>query len=135
MTLYESDFVTWTRQQAALIRALPADSGLDIEHLSEEIEAAGRTAVADLSTSLRQLLTAIVRRSHDPGSVTIEDILAAQSEAVKRSDAGVWQHIDLDRIWKLATRRMDGMPKTCPFMIQQLIAEDFDIQKMIAQLA
>ncbi|MBA9034312.1 DUF29 family protein [Rhizobium leguminosarum] len=50
---YESDFVSWTRDQAALLRTLdPPPPGLDVENLAEEIESLGRGEICSLSQRL-----------------------------------------------------------------------------------
>lgn len=135
MKLYDDDYVTWTRQQAALLRTMPATSGLDIGHLVDEIEGLGRSAITDLSTAIRNVLAGLIRRSIDPTSTNIEDIYSAQSDAIICSDAGVWRHVDLDKIWRLARRAMDvDLSERCPLSIEQLVAEDFEIQKAIAAL-
>jgi hypothetical protein len=135
MKLYDTDFVTWTTQQAAVLRHIPASDGLDIDHLVDEIEGLGRSAIADLSTAIRQVLEGLVRRSIDPDSISLGDIYSAQSDAIIRSDAGVWRHVDLERIWRLAKRSVDvELPDRCPLSIERLIAEDFDIEKAIASL-
>ncbi|MGX9991572.1 DUF29 family protein [Rhizobium sp. Z1P35] len=47
---YETDFVQWTREQAALLRALdPSPTGLDADNLAEEIEALGRIEISNMS--------------------------------------------------------------------------------------
>lgn len=108
MTLYDSDFILWTQQQASILRSMPDTQGLDIENLSDEIEGLGRTALADLSNAIRQLLSCLIRRSIDPASLSIEEILSAQSEVIVRSDAGVWRFVDLDKIWRLAKRSVEA---------------------------
>lgn len=81
------------------------------------------------------MLSGLIRRSIDPSSVILEEILSAQSDAIIRADAGVWRHVDLDRIWSLAKRSVDvALPERCPLLIELLIAEDFDIEKAIAAL-
>lgn len=106
---------------------MPATDGLDIDHLTDEIEGIGRSAVADLSSAIRQLLTALIRRS-----ISVEDIYSAQSNAIIRADAGVWQHVDLDKIWRLAKWSVgDDLPVRCPLDIERLIADDFDVAAAI----
>ena len=135
MTLYDDDLVSWTQQQTSILRSMPDTHSLDIEHLTDEIEGLGRSAVADLSNALIQVLSGLIRRSVDPGSVSIEEILATQSEAVIRSDAGVWRHVDLYRVWRLAKRRGDVvLPEKCPWSIEALTAEDFDVAKALSSL-
>ena len=135
MKLYDTDFVTWTTQQAAVLRHIPASDGLDIDHLVDEIEGLGRSAIADLSSAIRQVLTGLIRRSIDQQSVSIEDIYSAQSDASIRADGGVWRHIDLDKVWRLARRAVDvELPDRCPLSIEQLISEDFDIAIAVASI-
>lgn len=71
MTLYDTDFVTWTNQQAAVLRSMPVNAGLDIENLVDEVEGLGRSAIADLSTAIRQVLTGLIRRAIDPAAVSL----------------------------------------------------------------
>ena len=135
MTLYDTDFVSWTRKQADLLRSMPGTQSLDIEHLVEEIEGLGRTAIAELSNALIQVLSGLVRRSIDFGWITIEEILSAQAETIIRADAGVWRHVDVDKLWRLAKRHaVVDLPEACPWSIEQLIAEDFNVAKTISVL-
>ncbi|MBB4104389.1 DUF29 family protein [Allorhizobium borbori] len=131
MSLYDTDFVLWTRQQADLLRSMPDSTDIDIEHLTDEIEGLGRSAVAELSNAIIRVLRGLVRRSIDPGSITIEEILSAQSDVVIRSDAGVWRHVDLDMVWRLAKRHVD-LPEACPWSIEELTAEDFKVEEAAA---
>lgn len=135
MTLYDTDFVAWTQQQAARLRSMPGTDNLDIANLVDEIEGLGRSAVADLSNAIRQLLNGLIRRLIDPATISIEDIYSAQSDAIICSDAGVWRHVDHDRVWRLAKRGVDvDLPERCPFTIEQLIAEDFFVERAIVAL-
>jgi hypothetical protein len=135
MSLYDDDFVAWSRQQASLLRSMPDTTGIDMEHLTGEIEGLGRSTIADLSNALLQVLSGLIRRSVDPAAVTIGEILSAQSEAVIRSDAGVWRHVDLNRVWKLSKRHADAvLPERCPWLIEELTAEDFDVAKALSVL-
>lgn len=57
-TLYDQDFLRWTEQQAAALRAAPKDSNLplDWENLAEEIESLGKSQRAALRSQLRRIL-------------------------------------------------------------------------------
>lgn len=130
--IYETDFVAWTRQQASVLRTMPGTEGLDIDHLVDEIEGLGRSAVADLSSAIRQVLTSLIQRSIDPSAISLEDIYSAQSDAIICADAGVWRHVDLDKTWRLSKRSVEPeLPDRCPLSIAQLISEDFDIAAAI----
>lgn len=135
MTLYDTDFVAWTRQQATLLRSMPDTTGIDIEHLTEEIEGLGRTAVADLRAAIDDVLKGIIKRSVDPSSISVEIILSDQSDVIFLADAGVWRHVDLDHAWLLAKRSADVvLPERCPWSIERLISEDFEVEESVTAL-
>lgn len=132
MTVYDTDFVNWTKQQVALLRSMPNTDKLDIVNLVDEIEGLGRAALADFSNAIRQLLSTLIRRSIEPSSTTIEDIYSVQADAIIRANGGVWSHVDLDKVWRLAKRSVDvELPDTCPITIEQLIVEDFDVDQAL----
>lgn len=135
MSLYDTDFVAWTRQQSTLLRSMPDTHSLDIANLVDEIEGLGRTAIADLSIAIKQVLSGLIRRSVDPASANVEDIYLAQAEMIIRADAGVWKHVDVDKLWRLAKRLVDvELPERCPLSIEQLIADDFDVTRALSVL-
>lgn len=114
---------------------MPDAHSLDIEQLTDEIEGLGRSAVADLSSAIRQLLTGLISRSVDPASTTLEDIYSAQTETFIRADAGVWKDVNLDKVWRLAKRPFDVvLPERCPITIEQLISEDFEVEESVTAL-
>jgi hypothetical protein len=57
-SLYESDFLLWTQETVAKIRAKDFDH-IDFENLIEEIEALGRSEKQELETLLAHLLKRI----------------------------------------------------------------------------
>ncbi|OWO89549.1 hypothetical protein B5E41_30365 [Rhizobium esperanzae] len=130
---YETDFYQWTQEQAALLRALPAERGLDIENLAQEIEAAGRQAVSQLSGNLRMILTNLVQLSGSAGVVGLPtEAMSAQSEAMFAKEQGVDRHVNLQAVWKLAQRQeataleehgyeLPLLPETCPLPLDQLL--------------
>ncbi|HNF92923.1 MAG TPA: DUF29 domain-containing protein, partial [Accumulibacter sp.] len=59
-TLYQSDFYTWARQQADLLREGRFDT-LDAEHLIEELEAMGSRERRELANRLTVLLTHLLK--------------------------------------------------------------------------
>lgn len=60
MTLYDTDFVRWTKQQVALQRSMPGTDKLDIVNLVDEIEGLGRSVVSDLSNAVRRFLSGFI---------------------------------------------------------------------------
>ena len=135
MTRYDTDFVSWTREQAACLRSMPDTHGLDIVNLVDEIEGLGRSAVAELSAALRRVLVGLIDLSLEPGTASVEDIYSARSDVIMRAENGVWQHVDLDQAWRLAKRAVDiDLHERCPLSSEQLISENFDVEKMSAAL-
>ena len=55
-TTYEKDIIVWATEQAASLRAGKL-SGLDIEHIAEEIEDVGKSEKRDLSLRMSVLLS------------------------------------------------------------------------------
>lgn len=65
MTAYESDFYTWTLEQAAAIRA-GHYAQIDIENLAEEIESMGRSEKRALDSRLTVLLVHLLKWQFQP---------------------------------------------------------------------
>ncbi|MGD9616567.1 MAG: DUF29 domain-containing protein [Alphaproteobacteria bacterium] len=68
-TLYDEDFIAWTRQQAAALRAAARRSTnrtLDWEHLAEEVENLGKPVRHVPSSQLRRILHHLLKLEHSP---------------------------------------------------------------------
>lgn len=59
-SLYETDFYTWAKQQAELVRQRRFDE-LDLENLVEEVEDMGRSQYRNLRSRLAQLLMHLLK--------------------------------------------------------------------------
>ena len=108
----------------------------DIENLTEEIEAAGRSEMTELSILLMGLMTAIIKIAIAPPGDdrrpwTVEAFNLKGSIEVCR-DEGLDAHVDLDRLWARAwqtavvTLQETGaiVPDKidrCPLSIKQLV--------------
>jgi hypothetical protein len=64
-SLYDEDFLAWTEQQAALVRAGRLDQ-LDLDNLAEELETMGRSEWGELENRLEVLLMHMLRWDHQP---------------------------------------------------------------------
>ncbi len=60
-SLYESDFLTWTQDTVAKLRARDFDH-VDLENLIEEIESLGRSEKQELENRLETLLAHLLKR-------------------------------------------------------------------------
>lgn len=65
-TLYDADFHAWTQAQAELLRRREWH-GLDIDHLSEEIESMGKQLQVELTNRLAVLLAHLYKWQAQPG--------------------------------------------------------------------
>lgn len=145
-SLYEQDFVRWTDEQAAAIRAAAASGAnlpLDWENLAEEVESLGRSLRAELrhrlGTVIEHLLKLEVSHAIEPRRgwaetvrrerVEIEALLdenpslratLADSLALADRKARQLAEISLDRHGELSpqTRRALGDAK---FQVQEVI--------------
>ncbi len=67
--LYEQDFITWTEQQARLLRraaAAGSNLGLDWGNLIEEVESLGRSERRALASQVQRLLVHMLKLEHSP---------------------------------------------------------------------
>ena len=64
--LYETDFYTWTVEQAQFLRDGAWDS-LDIQNLAEEIETLGKQDRRELRNGLRVLIGHLLKWEYQPG--------------------------------------------------------------------
>ncbi|NOT12165.1 MAG: DUF29 domain-containing protein [Methylococcaceae bacterium] len=65
MINYQSDFYSWTQEQAALLRSGRLQE-LDIENLIEEIETMGRSEKRELESRLAVLLVHLLKWRYQP---------------------------------------------------------------------
>ncbi|MGO4569049.1 DUF29 family protein [Rhizobium sp. 2YAF20] len=145
---YDVDFYGWTQEQAALLRALPRETGLDIENIAEEIEAAGRESINQLSEVLMRTLDSLIQITavipHGVGDKSAAT--SAQIEAIILKGQSVERHVDLSKIWRLALRnathtlKEDGfdvpeLPDACPLSLDQLLRDDFDPREAVKIIA
>jgi hypothetical protein len=138
---HESDFYSWTQEQAALLRKLPRESNLlDIDNIAEEIEDMGRAEINQITNLLVQTLTHVIKIAADPEAQPVAHWVSEadnfQSQAIVTYSPGLRQRLDLPKIWKLAKRgagnalaefavAMPSLPDDCPMTLDQLLDQDF----------
>lgn len=67
--LYEADFYAWTRDQAAALRRLAGErwsSPLDLGHLADEVEGAGKADRDAVRGRLRRIIEHCLKLEHSP---------------------------------------------------------------------
>lgn len=105
-TLYDTDFLRWTEQQAAALRAAPKDSNLplDWENLAEEIESLGKSERRELSSQIRRILHHLFKLEASPAGPPREGwrgtVTAARSDALEVLEESPSLRREVDAIMK-----------------------------------
>ncbi len=139
---YEHDFLLWTEQQAALLRAGKL-AELDSEHLLEEIESMGKEQKLALQSLLRLIMLHLLKLDYspakDPRNKWIEELLEFRAQAENRLEETPSLHHYADELFAKAwpqARRMAiktfnlygekvAIPLECPYTLQQVLDSDF----------
>jgi hypothetical protein len=153
-TLYETDFVAWTEEQVAALRALAErpelSNAIDWENVIEEIECLGRSEWKGVASHIRNALAHILKGFCDPDSLSRQ---AWSSETAgflddARNDfrSSMRQHIDVDELWRRAFRRATielkpydviippRIPERCPFTLDEILDEAFTYDLAVRKL-
>ena len=147
--LYDDDILTWSEQQADLLRRRSANA-LDWDKLAEEIEDVGRSQLRAVEAHLVQALLDDLKVAAWPQS---REVSHWQAEARgQRDDAraafshSMTQRIDLPALYRRALRRMPGtiegqhplpVPSKCAVTLGGLLATDLrpaDPRRLIGRL-
>jgi hypothetical protein len=139
--LYDLDFYSWTQDQAARLRALTPQSGLDLENLADEVADLGRSernkTFHHLLQACTQLLKAAQSTAEEPQRHWRAETVSQQQQARTAFTPGMRQHLDIYDVWsdalKLANAglRDFGEPNiypapACSFQLDDLLEETFD---------
>jgi hypothetical protein len=137
--LYQEDFYTWTRQQAAALRSLATrqpSNEVDWPNLIEEVEALGRSEVSRVRSALFRLLehaclVALAPPDHRDIPHWQGEMLAFRGEAAEDYHPSMRQVLTpkLDKAWadaRAAAARKLGqdparLPEKRPFTLQELL--------------
>jgi hypothetical protein len=103
-----------------------------------------------VEAGLRLMLVQAIAGYCDPDSLMrherIQRTFAGQSEAERDMSTSMRARLDLDRLWREAfdqamteiPRRVlgvpPGIPRTCPFTLDELLAEDFTYDRAVERL-
>jgi hypothetical protein len=144
---HEVDFYSWTQEQAALLRALPRNSNLDIENIAEEIEDMGRASIKEVEGYLLQTLARLIKIAVDKDAQSVPHWVGEangfQARAVLAYSLGLRQRLEIPKVWKLAKRTakvslaehgvdLPVLPDECPMSLDQLLADDFSPREAAA---
>jgi hypothetical protein len=148
---YDDDFYVWTQTQAQALRALaPGLLGhrVDIAHVAAEIEDLGRRDVREIESLLRKIFAHLLKLRFAATAIArphwIDEVENFQGQALETFKPSMRQAINLARAWKLgrraAMRALSEMgvsadlPEICPFDLEGLLTEDFDIDAAILKI-
>jgi hypothetical protein len=141
-SIYEHDFLLWTEQQAALLRAGKL-AELDSEHILEEIENMGKEQKLALQSLLRLIMLHLLKLNYspakDPRNKWIEELLEFRAQAENRlEETPSLQHYANElfaKAWPQARRiaiktfniygEKPAIPLECPYTLQQVLDADF----------
>lgn len=151
-TLYDSDILVWSEQQAELLRRRARGErvdDVDWEHVVEEVESVGRAAmhaVEDLlDVALTHLLAVFASPSPDPVPHWRSEARAALARAARRASPSMLPRLDLQDLWTLArdsaadTLGPHGgparaLPAACPFTAAELLNRTPDLDALLVRL-
>lgn len=148
MTLYDTDFMAWTSEQARLLRERRfADNRLDIETLAEEIESMGREQLWQVESHLTNIMTHLLKLAActrpEPQAHWRVEIRTFHASLTRRYSASMRQYINMAALYAEAVENArDGLvasgetlnaPQTCPFNLDDLLAKPLDIAALLAK--
>lgn len=152
---YDDDFLAWSEHQASALRELAGSrrdlpNDLDLERVAEEIGDVGRAELNAVKSHLRQILAHLIKAASEeaPGPVSHwrKEVVAFQSALMDQFSPSMAQRLDLDRLWARALIEAEaalddqagalrsGLPRECPFSLDELLSEDFDFRKGVERL-
>jgi hypothetical protein len=154
-SLYETDILAWTEEQAEALRALSArtdlPNALDLPNVIEEIEALGRSELKAATSPMRLILEHLIKLASAPAAPArghwVEEILNWHAEIQASISPSMHQRIDLDLLWRRARRiaeaslaahgdaMVQGLPDACPLALPDFLAEEFDWRGALARIA
>ena len=140
MSTYDTDFYTWTQQQAAALRAKEPKT-LDWDHLAEEISDLGQLIENAIESHLERLLLHLLKWRYDPAQeprrgwrLTIRHARREMAKYLRRNP-GLQHHPAEYLAEAYAYAREDApdetdlplaaFPEVCPWSIEQVLAVDF----------
>ncbi len=153
-TLYETDILAWSEQQAVALRDLAArrdlPNALDLENVIEEIESLGRNEFTAATSPIRLILGHLLKAASDPDAPArlhwFDEILRWHGEMKDSLTPSMHQRVDMDALWRRALSEaasslalhgktlIPGLPKESPFALQDFLGESFDIQAALARI-
>ncbi len=149
--LYERDALAWAEHQAALLRRLAAgerlNEAIDWPNVIEEVAEVGLSELRACRSLLRQALIHLLKLHAAPDSQAAVhwqgELAGFLTDARDAFSPSMRQRIDLAELYADALYRTgatpgngpDCPPRTCPFVLDDLVAIRPDITLLAARLA
>ncbi len=139
--LYDRDILTWSRNQAGLLRRLARGervNGVDWAHVVEEIEDVGLSELNEVRSYLRQTLVHLLKIQGWPDNPAADhwrgEIGAFQADAAQRFAPSMRRRINLALLYDKARTQQKGIkydgvspaswPEFCPFTLDELLNQE-----------
>jgi hypothetical protein len=149
--LYWDDTLLWSEQQAARLRRLAAGErvrDVDWEHVIEEIEDVGNTELRACKSLLRRAIEHLLKLGGWPCHSASEhwraEALVFLRDAMLAFSPSMRLKLDLADLYRLALSdvraitvdgaRAGALPDACPFVLDDLLTEDIDLDALVAGL-
>lgn len=138
--LYDSDFYTWSQQQAELLQEV-RDNRLDTANLAEEVADLGRSELRAVKRHIElvfiHLIKLAVSPADGPPSHWISEVRAHAKQTRRGFSPGMRRHLDVAELWSEAIKEANdelagfGDPVVaqdipCPFGLDDLLTPAFD---------
>jgi hypothetical protein len=137
---YDDDILTWSEQQADLLRRLGRGegvNGVDWAHIVEEIEDVGLSKLHEVQSYLNLMLVHLLKIWSSPDSQALGhwrgELVALQKNAARRFAPSMPQKIDLAKLYEDAIEQLQAAgqdhdppwqwPASCPFTLDQLLGD------------
>ena len=111
-SLYDNDFLAWSKQQAEALRAAMrngANQSLDFGNLAEEIEDLGKSVRRELQSQIRRVVRHLLKLEHSPAKEPrrswAESVVDARAEIEDLLESSPSLRTELDRDVQRQTRR------------------------------
>ena len=111
-SLYDNDFLAWSKQQAEALRVAMRDGSnqsLDFGNLAEEIEDLGKSVRRELQSQIRRVVRHLLKLDHSPAREPrrdwAESVVDARAEIEDLLEASPSLRTELDRDVERQTQR------------------------------
>ena len=147
MDLYEADFHAWVLEQAALVRDPDRRGQADFGRIAAELEHLAGEEIRVVEKGLVGAFIGLIRGAGDLGPEgrrrMEREVLTALLDASDGFTPSMGERLDLGELWgrarnrarreaELIGRGWTDPGETCPFTLDQLLADDVEVGPLLA---